>query len=104
MLKQTNFHRLLDLLVCVSPGTNTEQEREVQPRKKRYKCCSLLSQGFTTHMVKERDTVKGILLAYSIKKGSHQSEIDHISLKGKKMKKVAFTSNEPNEILRDTLT
>lgn len=55
-------------------------------------------------MVKERDTVKGILLAYSIKKGSHQSEIDHISLKGKKMKKVAFTSNEPNEILRDTLT
>lgn len=55
---------------------------------------------YNTH-TQEKDPVKGILLAYSIKKGSGQCEIDHISLKGKDEK---LHSPPMSKILSDALT
>lgn len=49
---------------------------------------------YNTHGERERPSKRNIT-ALQHKKGSDQSEIDHISLKGKN-KKVAFTSNEPD--------
>lgn len=75
-------------------GAKSGQECRVQSSKKRYKCCSLLNQGFTTHTEKEKPS-KGNITDLQHKKRSGHSEIDHISLKGKN-EKVALTSNEPD--------
>lgn len=45
------------------------QLSERKKKKKEKKHCSLLSQGFTRSIEQETNPVKGILLAYSIKRG-----------------------------------
>lgn len=59
-----------DVLIGVGCRPGAQNRRgECSQVIKRHKCCSLLSQGFTTHSEKERDPVRGILLAYSFKRG-----------------------------------
>lgn len=94
------FTEFLDVLVCCT-STNTEQERRMQPSKKKsWMLFSVKPWIYNTHGERKRPSKRNIT-GLQHKRGSGQSEIDHISLKTRIRK---WPLPPMSQILSDTLT